>query len=237
MKTTILPTFSRSLTRAMTALLLLTSACDQGGEDLLVDREGVECLPEGEREPTEAQTLAHSKEIVVSDGHNQVMLRVASEDENLIKRYSDATFEIVPVFERPDVPALEEEGHEEERLDAPHDFSESVLIEEASVALEDGAVGYELREVDTGFRDAIWTCSVPNTYTSAADFVRLDVTSDPCTEARISTRLWSWTWYAEKAHDTDQCQGDPSLVGGKRNTNRVKLEVCPGPSHTIAFYN
>lgn len=238
MKTTILPTISLSLTRAMTALVLLTSACDQGGEDLLVEREGVECSPEGEREPTEAQTLAHSKEIVVSNGNNEVTLRVASEDGNLLKHYTDETFEIVPVFERPELPeAPEDGGDQEEELDPAHDFSESVLIEEASVSLEDGAIGYELHEVDSGFRDAIWTCGAPNTYTSAADFVRLDVTSDPCTEARISTRLWSWTWYAEKAHETNQCPGHASLVGGKRNTNRVKLEVCPGPSHNITFYN
>lgn len=73
----------------MTALVLLTSACDQGGEDLLVEREGVECSPEGEREPTEAQTLAHSKEIVVSNGNNEVTLRVASEDGNLLKHYTE----------------------------------------------------------------------------------------------------------------------------------------------------
>lgn len=239
MKTTILPTFSCSLTRAMTALVLLTSACDQGEEELLVDRDGVECSPEGEREPTEAQALAHSKELVVSDGHNEVTLRIASEDENLIKHYSDETFEIVPVFERPELPEApeSEDGGDQEELDPAHDFSHSVLIEEGSVSLEDGAVGYELREVGSGFRDAILTCGAPNTYTSAADYVRLSVTSDPCTEARISTKWWSWSWYAEKVHALDQCIGDIPLVGGKRNSNRVKLEVCPGPSHRITFYN
>lgn len=235
MKTTILPTFSRSLTRAMAALLLLTSACDQGGEDLLVDREG-ECVPEGEREPTEAQTLAHFKEIVVSDGNNEVMLRVASEDANLIKHYTDETFEIVPMFERPDLPESEEDDREEVP-DAPHDFSESVLIEEGSVSLEDGAVGYELREVGGGFRSGILTCNAPNTHTSAADFVRVWVTSEPCTEARISTKLWSFLPFIERAHDTQLCRGEAPLAGGRRNTNRVKLEVCPGPSYTMAFFN
>lgn len=234
MKTTIRPSFSRSLSVAMAAALLLTAACDQAAEEQLFDREGVECSPAGEPEPTEAQTLAHSKEIVVSNGHSEVMLRIASDDAALIEPYGPASFELVPLFERPDVP--EEDAGDAGEQDPPHDFSHAVLIEEGSVALEDGAIGYQLRQSDDGFRDAIWTCSAPNVYTSATDFVTMTVTSDPCTEARISTRLFSWTWYAEKVHDTNLCPGE-SISGGKRNTNRVKLEVCPGPSHTISFFN
>ena len=235
MKTTILPMISRSLTRATTALMRLGSACDQGGADLLVDREGVECSPEDDREPTEAETLAHSKEIVVSNGSNEVTLRVASEDENLIKHYNDETFEIVPVFERPELPESDEGDDHDETLDPAHDFSDSVLIEEASVSLEDGAVGYELREVDSGFRDAIYTCNAPNTFVSEMDFARVDVTSGPCTEARISTKWWSWTWYAEKAHHPNLCPG-MGLSAGTHNSNRLKLQVCPGPSRTIKFF-
>jgi hypothetical protein len=242
MKTTILPTFSLSFTRAMTAMLLLTSACDQGGEELPVDRDGVEWPSEdkSDDEPTEAQTLAHSKEIVISNGDNEVTMLVASDDPALIQHYEDGTFELVPVFERPEMPESEEgddagdDAGDGEAQDPAQDFSQSVLIEEGSVSLEDGAIGYELHEVDSGFRDAIWTCSAPNTYVSAADYVRLDVTSKPCTEARISTK---GLWYTERAHVTNQCPGKPPLVGGKRNSSRVKLEVCPGPSHSIMFFN
>ena len=236
MKTTILPTFSRSLTRAMTALVLLTSACDQGGQDLLVDREGVECSPEDDRGPTEAQTLAHSKEIVVSNGNNEVTLLVASEDESLIKHYNDETFEIVPVFERPELPESEDGGDHDEALDPAHDFSESVLIEESSVSLQEGAIGYELHEVGSEFRHAIQSCSKPTTYTSTADFVRVSVTSAPCTEARISTKGWFWFWYSERAHVLATCNGSPIFYGGKWHSDRVKLEICPGSQYRMAFY-
>ena len=239
MKTTILPSstpsFTSSFTRAITALLLLTSACDQG-EALLVDRAGVECSPEGEREPTEAQTLAHSKEIVVSNGHNEVTMLIASDDPELIAHYDDATFELVPVFERPELPESEDGGEHEETLDEAHDFSDSVLIEEGSVSLEDGAVGYELHEVDSGFRDATWTCSAPNTYTSAADFVRLHVANDPCVEARISTKMNFFGWFAETAHISALCSG-VTMIAGRRHSYRVKLEVCPGSGHFITFFN
>jgi hypothetical protein len=238
MKTTILPTFSSSFTRAMTALLLLTCACDHGAQDPRVDREGVvECSPEGECEPTEAQTLAHSKEIVVSDGHNEVTLLVASEDPGLIERYGDETFEIVPVFERPELSESDEgNDDDEETPDPDHDFSESVLIEEGSVSLEEGAIGYQLREVGSEFRNAI-SCKNRNVYTSKMDYASLSVTSDPCTEARISTERWAISPYIERGHKPEQCSNMVPFSAGKKDTNRVKLEVCPKPTHEMTFYN
>ena len=62
------------------------------------------------------------------------------------------------------------------------------------------------------------------------------VGSSMCTEARISTKKYSWSWYDEKAHLSSIC-GGMTIDAGKSNTNRVKLEICPGPGYSYGFYN
>jgi hypothetical protein len=221
-------------THALAAALLLTAACDHDGPGDCEDGECVAGLEEAE--PTEAQSLRFSKELVVSDGANEVRLLLASEQEALLDRYDEGSFEITPIFERPEAPVTS--GDEDEGVDPPHDFTSALLIEEQSVQLEEGAIGYVLREVGPAFRDAIQTCGTPNVFTHANDFawVSVDV-GGSCTEARISTRKYSWSWYEEKAHAPMLCGGAPAMHGGKEDTNRVKLEVCPGPGYNYAFYN
>lgn len=224
-------------THALAGALLLTTACDHQGDEPISDCEGDECVSNlAEAEPTEAQTLAYSKEIVVSDGVNEVRLLIASEQEALLDRYDDASFEITPIFERPQRPTAT--GDDEGNVDPPHDFSSALLIEEKSVRLEAGAIGYGLREVGPAFRDAIQSCGAPNVFTSALDFAWVSVgVGGSCTEARISTRKYSWSWYEEKAHAPELCGGAPAMQGGKSDTNRVKLEVCPGPAYSYDFYD
>jgi hypothetical protein len=221
-------------TRALAATLLLTTACDQAGNDPCEDGD---CVAElAEAEPTEAQTLAFSKQIVVSDGANEVRLLIASEQQALVDRYDAGSFEIAPIFERIAAPVAT--GADDEAVDPPHDFSSALLIEEQSVKLEEGAIGYRLHEIDRGFRNEIQSCGSPNVFTSASDFawVTVDV-GGSCTEARISTRKYSWSWYEEKAHASMLCGGAPAMDAGKEDTNRIKLEVCPGPGYDYGFYN
>ncbi|MEX1366608.1 MAG: hypothetical protein AB1Z98_26015 [Nannocystaceae bacterium] len=221
------------LSRALVATMLVATACDQA-DDALVDEVSDREDLEAEAEPTEAQTLAFSKELVVSDGANTVRLLVASDDEALLAGYDDSSFEIAPIFARPDrvVASLDDD----DAVDPPQGFDEAVLIEEQSVQLEDGAIGYSLRHQTTSFRNGIQSCNTPNIYTSSADFAWVTVTSgSSCAESRISTRKYSWSWYSEKGHAT-LCSG-MTLDAGKSNTNRTKLEVCPGPAFSHGFYN
>lgn len=226
------------LSRLMAAALLLTTACDQG-DDAGLDCQDGACAEDRDElaadEPTEAQTLAFSKELVVTDGVNEVRLLVASEQEALLADYDDSTFEIVPIFERPERTVITTD--DDEAIDPPHDFGSAVLVEEQSVTLEEGAIGYELRQQGSGFRNGIQSCTTPNIYTSQKDFAWVTVRSgsSSCAESRISTRKYSWSWYEEKAHAT-LC-GGMNLDAGKANTNRVKLEVCPGPAYSYGFYN
>lgn len=229
---------SSFIARTLTGALLLTAACDQAdGEP--VERQAGECIVNDQGdEPSEAQTLAFAKELVVSDGVNEVTLLIASDDESLLSQYDAGTFEIEPIFERPERAVDLAEGDDAGRaveIEGAHDFSDSVLIEEQSVRLEAGAVGYMLHESRDGFRDGV-DCASPNKYTSAKDFAWVTIQGGICTEARISTKKYSWSWYAEKAHAHVLC-ANQTLDAGKANTNRVKLEVCPGPSYTHGFYN
>lgn len=216
--------------------LFAATACDQSPElDDLSSREEIQAEADVEAEPTEAQTLAFSKELVVTDGANEVRLLVASEQEELIASFDEDTFEIAPVFERrSDVTMLDDD---DDAVDPPHDFGRAVLIEEQSVQLEEGAIGYELVQKGSTFRNGIQNCNQPNVYTSSRDFAWIDVLpgSSSCAESRISTRKYSWSWYTEKAHAT-LC-GGMGMDAGKANTNRVKLEVCPGPAYSYGFYN
>lgn len=235
MKTTIPPTFSRSLTQAMTALLLLTSACDQGqgAQELVVDREAIDWPSDGEGEPTEAQTLAHSKEIVISDGHNEVTLLVASDDPKLIEGYDDDSFEIVPVFERPEVPESEGGSGDDKTLDTARDSSDSVLIEERSVSLEGGAIGYELRPTPPVVAWD-WSCG-SRRHVSTADFVSMEVLGGPCTSARISNQQFGGSYWVESNWDPGRCAGEGPFVGGSASSAHVQLRVCPGPKRIIFF--
>lgn len=212
---------------------LLATGCDQGDAGLPPE---VSSLAE-KAEPTEAQTLRFSKELVISDGENEVRLLVASNQEGLIDSFDDDSFEISPVFDRPEgLEASDDEGEGEAVLAPVDDWSSSVLIEEQSVRLEEGAIGYRLRDVRPVFRDPIQDCANPNVYTSDRDFAHIDVNAgSSCAEARISTRKYSWSWYEEKAHAT-LCAG-MAMDAGKEDTNRVKLEVCPGPDYDHWFYN
>ena len=231
------PNFTSRARKATAALMLLVGACDEGAPQPFDDRQAGECMsiPQTE-EPTEAETLAYSKQLVISDGLNAVTLLVASNNEALLERYDEDMYEIVPLFERPTHAAADKEDEQYETTDLPQDLSNSVLVEERAVRLEDGAIGYELRTLRSAFRHAIQTCSEPNKYTSSADFAEITPTWGPCMEAKISTRMYSWSWYVEKAHSTNLCPG-VTLQGGKSNTNRVKLQTCPSLGFNFAFYN
>lgn len=212
---------------------LLVGGCDQQDAGL---PEAAEL--QGERdEPTEAQTLAFSKELVVTDGASEVVLLVASNGEGLIDAYDDDSFELVPVFERPAPAVASPAAGDEDDVVERERYLDKVLVEEQSVRLEDGAIGYELRYVGPTFRDAIQDCQNPNVYTSSMDYAYVEVTSgsSSCAEARISTRKYSWSWYEEKAHAT-LC-GGMDMDAGKDDTNRVKLEICPGPAYSHSFHN
>jgi hypothetical protein len=110
------------------------------------------------------------------------------------------------------------------------------LIEEGSVHLEAGAIGYELLPVGPLFRDSV-ECKSPDTFTSGYDYARVTVTSGSCMEVRISTRKYSWSWWAEKGHVHDLCPGQ-FVDHGKSGTNSVKAEMCQGAgTYTLSFHN
>lgn len=105
------------------------------------------------------------------------------------------------------------------------------------MSLQDGAIGYELREAGAEPRPAPKMCYAPSIYVSSAHFVKLDVTSAPCTMAQISKRLGPWIPWVPVAFEADQCQGDPSFIGGSLNARRLRLEVCQGPTRVVTFFN
>lgn len=228
------------LATTLTGALLLTSACDQVDSDS-IERQAAECVVDNssEDEPSQAQSLAFSKELVVSDGINEVTLVIASDDQELLAQYDEETFEIEPIFERPEgfeaIAAEAGDQGDDSTIEGAHDFSDSVLVEEKTTRLEPGAIGYMLHENRPAFRHG-FQCSSGNKYTSSKDFAWVTIQGGICTEAKISTKKYSWSWYDEKAHATVLCAGQ-TLDAGKANTNRVKLEVCPGPSYTHGFYN
>lgn len=234
----VMPSCSTVLARAM-AIALLIGGCDQTQPEPLDERDGGECISSVEvgDEPTEAETLAYSKQIIVTDGSNEVTLLIASDDETLIERYDADSFELFPVFERSEPAELHDHDHDHTATPVTHDFSHAVLLEERSVRLEQGAIGYGLREVDPGFRHAIQCgAAAANVYSTGFDYISVTVNGPGCTEVQIQSRKWSWSWYDEKAHDLSVCPGE-TLTAGSGNSDRVRANVCPGPGLTLLFTN
>lgn len=184
--------------------------------------------------PDDAALLTYAKDITVSDGVNEVTLTIASDDEAVLDRYGADTFEIVPIFERPAQPAAAADGPED--AGEHHDFTDAVSIEERSATLEDGAIGYELRYVGA----AVWSldsCTSPNVHKSSRDFATVTITDgSTCTETKISTKKYSWSWYVQQGYASSLCPGN-SLDGGKSGSHTCKVQICPGPGYTVSFYN
>lgn len=187
-----------------------------------------------EQAPVADQPGTFSRDLVIQSGANTVVLTVSAQDPALLDRYDHIRYELAPIFERPAAlppPSAGEDGTGERVL-----TPSAVRIDEAFVDLEPGAIGYQLRE--TGLQPfTALSCSSPNEHTSERDYARVTVTSGICTEAKISTRKYSWSWYDQKAFASALCPGAQALEGGKEDTNRVKLEVCPGPGYTYSFYD
>ncbi len=193
------------------------------------DEPGTEATDE-----TAPEAATFSRDIVVTSGANKVVLTVSAQDPALLDRYDHIRYELTPMFERP--AALPSSAGGAEGTGESVITPSTVQIDEAFVDLEPGAIGYQLRE--TGFAPlTALSCTSPNVHTSERDYARVTVTSGICTEAKISTRKYSWSWYEQKAYASALCPGAQALEGGKDDTNRVKLEICPGPGYTYSFYD
>lgn len=177
-----------------------------------------------------------SQLMVVTDGANTVVFNVSSDVEAYLDRYQDSSYKIEPLFERPVVVRASDDsvdtGAEIEAV-----ALEGVQIDEISIELEEGAIGYSLRYVGI-----VPTTNLPcsgadkTVFTSSRNFVEAENTGANTTEIKISTRRWSWSTYLQREYDSQFSPGE-EIDGGRDPSNRVKLQFCTPATISHSFFN
>lgn len=215
-------TKSKAIFTALLALSLSTAAC---------------AMDEGTEQEQETEVVqSFTKSITITDGENEVLLTLGSENQAALDAITENSYTIRPMFERPEgfqIPTAVD-GEEFAEGEFEGSFSD-VVIESEALYLQEGAIGYALeKHVEQELVAATAMGCSHTTHIDTENFVRITKNGSICTTGKISTRRFGvWT---QRAYSNNLCPGN-TMTSGRNPSDRVRAQVCNGMSYSLLFFN